>query len=155
MRLLQIYFLTLLCSSEIYLLSQYFVLPSVLKTQLFVGLPSCASCTVNYYISINGITYLFAGRYGYCRVKQYWRGCCHWWWWRWCMGSASVSKPSEVHISSLLWQSWGSPHIRLISMHSYCAANMSNYKQLWTIFHYKSLFYKFVVGAVPPFIGLK
>ena len=140
MRLLQIYLLTLLCFSEIYLLSQYFVFPPVLKTKIFVRCPSCASCIVNYYMSINGQTYLFAGRYGYRKLKQYWNGCCQWWWWRWCTGSATVSKQSEVHISSLLWQSWRSLHIRLTRIHSYCAANMSSYKQLWTIFRYKSYF---------------
>ena len=43
----------------------------------------------------------------------------------------------------------------ILGIHSQCAANMSSYKQLWTIFNYKSLFYKFVVGAMPPFICLK
>ena len=99
--------------------------------------------------------YLFAGRYGYCTLKRYWRGCCKWRWWRWCTGSAIVSKQSEVHISCLLWQSWCSLHMRLIRIHQYCATNMSSYKQLWTIFHYRLLFYKFVVGDMPPFISQK
>jgi hypothetical protein len=35
------------------------VLPPVLKTKIFVRFPSCTSCIANYYMSVNGITYIY------------------------------------------------------------------------------------------------
>jgi len=65
--------------------------------------------------------------------------------------------PSWVHNQTCTFPvccgSFGAHYI--LGIHSYCVVNMSSCKQFWTIFHYKLLFYKFVVGAMPPFIGLK